>query len=328
MASFLITGGCGFIGSHLARDLIRDGHAVRVLDDLSGGSPERLPPSCKVLVGDVRDRAMVVDAMGGVDGCFHLAAVTSTQRVNEDWPGTHRTNLGGAVNVLDAARGMRTPVVYASSAAVYGDNAEIPVKETSSVRPLSAYGADKLGTELHARVAGLVYGVPTKGLRLFNVYGPEQDPDSPYSGVISVFVDRLLRGKAVTIFGDGQQTRDFIYVDDAVRALRAAMGKTDCHAGVLNVCRGEPVSINQLAQMLMSILGVRLPVERQVSRSREIRVSVGDPCHARHSLGFKAERTLAEGLRLLIEHERSRAPSGAVAEVRGSQPASQSCFLR
>ncbi len=327
MARYLVTGGCGFIGSHLVRDLVRDGQEVRVLDDLSTGRPERLPPSCELTVGDVRDGDLVAKVMGDVDGCYHLAAVTSVQRSNEDWPGTHRINLGGTVNVLDAARRRRTPVIYASSAAVYGDNAEIPVTESSSVRPLIPYGADKLGSELHARVAGLAHGVPTRGLRFFNVFGPDQDPSSPYSGVISVFVDRLLKGEALTVYGDGQQTRDFIYVDDVVAALRASMDRADCNAGVFNICTGESVSINQLAQVLMSILGVRLPIIREASRAGDIRVSIGDPSKARKYLGFKARRTLVDGLRLLIDHEQRKNPP-LREDAAVSQSLSQLCFLR
>ena len=171
MATYLVTGGAGFIGSHLVDALLARGDGVRVLDDLSTGKRQNLPAGVELLLGDVADLALTKQAMAGCAGCFHLAAVASVQRGNEDWLGTHRSNQTGSIAVFEAARGADAgrpvPVVYASSAAVYGDNAELPLKEEAQTRPLSAYGADKLGSELHARVASLVHGVPTVGLRFF-----------------------------------------------------------------------------------------------------------------------------------------------------------------
>ncbi|MCP3870945.1 MAG: NAD-dependent epimerase/dehydratase family protein [Gammaproteobacteria bacterium] len=302
MANYLITGGCGFIGSHLAESLLNDGHTVRVLDDLSTGKRENLPPQCRLIVGDVADSAMVRSCMEGMDGCFHLAAVASVQESNENWIGSHRVNLTGSISVFDAARLNKTPVVYASSAAVYGDNADMPLKECSDVSPLTAYGADKLGSELHARVASLVHGVPTVGLRFFNVYGPRQNPSSPYSGVISIFVDRILRGEFLVVFGDGEQTRDFVYVGDVVRFMQTAMSRTERTPAVFNVCTGMFVSISQLAKTVMSITGKQVSLTRQLSRKGDIRVSVGDPSHAKRQLGVTAERSLVDGLRTLIEY--------------------------
>ncbi len=228
MALYLVTGGAGFIGSHLVDALLARGDVVRVLDDLSTGKRENLDPRAMLTVGDVADAAVVAGAMQGVDGCFHLAAVASVELGNRDWLGTHRTNLTGAITIFDAARRARpdrtVPVVYASSAAVYGDTPDLPLAESAATRPLSAYGADKLGCELHGRVAATVHGVRNAGCRFFNVYGPRQDPGSPYSGVISIFFNRIGRGQGITIFGDGGQTRDFIYVADVVEALLTTMG--------------------------------------------------------------------------------------------------------
>ena len=205
---FLVTGGCGFIGSHLVDSLLADGHQVVVLDDLSSGDPRRLDPRTRLVVGDAADPAAIARAFGDVDGCFHLAAIASIARSNEDWLGTHRANQTATICVLSAARGGRArppvPVVYASSAAVYGDPATEPIAENAWPRPLTAYGADKLGSELHAEVAWAVYRVPTTRLRFFNIYGPRQDPASPYSGVISIFADRLRRGLPIDIHGDGR----------------------------------------------------------------------------------------------------------------------------
>ena len=302
MASYLITGGCGFIGSHLVESLLADGHDVRILDDLSSGKLENVPSQCEIVTGDVADAEVVRRCMRDVDGCFHLAAISSVQQSNEQWTRTHQVNLTGSINVFDAAKEKQTPVVYASSAAVYGDNAEMPLKESSAVRPLTAYGADKFGTELHARVASLVHGVPTAGMRFFNVYGPRQDPASPYSGVISIFVDRILNGKTLTVYGDGEQTRDFVYVADVVCFLRAAMVNIGRTPSVFNVCTGESVTITQLARILMSVTGMNVPVSHQLARKGDIRVSVGDPGQAGRVLGVPARQILPRGVRVRIDY--------------------------
>ena len=224
MSTFLVTGGAGFIGSHLCDALIARGDTVRVLDDLSTGHRSNLPAPATLIEGDVANPAIVALAMAGVDGCFHLAAIASVEKGITEWLGTHNANVTGTITVLDAIRrqGTKIPVVYASSAAVYGDAATVPIAETEPRMPLSAYGADKYACELHARVASHVHGIPTVGFRFFNVYGPRQDPKSPYSGVISIFCERIAAGVPIDIFGDGQQTRDFIYVLDVVAALLAA----------------------------------------------------------------------------------------------------------
>ena len=305
MANYLVTGGCGFIGSHLVESLLNDGHRVRILDDLSTGKLENIPRHrCEVVMGDVSNSKVVQTCMHDMDACFHLAAVASVQESNENWVRTHKVNLTGTINVFDAARKNKTPVVYASSAAVYGDNADMPLKETSAVNPLVAYGADKLGSELHARVASLVHSVPTAGMRFFNVYGPRQDPASPYSGVISIFVDRILSEQALTIYGDGEQTRDFIYVGDVVQFLRAAMMKISRTPAVFNVCTGESVTVNQLAKTIMSIATLRVPIAHQATRKGDIRVSVGDPGYAKQMLEVSAEQPLAQGLKVLIEYSK------------------------
>ena len=184
MSLYLVTGGAGFIGSHLCDALIARGDSVRVLDDLSTGRRANLPEGAELIVGDIADPETAWRATEGVDGCFHLAAIASVERATKDWLGTHRANLTGAITIFDAIRrhGTKVPVVYASSAAVYGDCRTIPIRETAARRPLSAYGADKYGCELHAITASHVHGIPTVGLRFFNVYGPRQDPKSPYSG--------------------------------------------------------------------------------------------------------------------------------------------------
>ena len=307
MSTYLITGGCGFIGSHLADLLLTQGHKVRVLDNLSTGKRENLSTRAELVVGDVADRAAVGRAMTGVDGCFHLAAVASVERCNVDWIGSHRTNLTGTITVFDCARATADraaiPVVYASSAAVYGDQPVSPLSERLPLHPLSAYGADKLGCELHARVATLIHRVPTIGLRFFNVYGPRQDPKSPYSGVISIFCNQINRGLPVTIFGDGDQVRDFVYVSDVVRALLLAMQKPHLAGSVFNVCTETPTSILQLASTIASLWRTSPTVHYARARDGDIRVSLGDSRRAAEQLKWTARVHLLAGLTDMI-HDR------------------------
>ena len=299
MDRFLITGGAGFIGSHLADALLAAGAQVRVLDDLSTGRAGNLDPRCERVVGDAADPALLAGVMAGVAGCFHLAAIASVARGNADWRGTHRINQGATIAVLEAARDAgRRPVVYASSAAVYGDPAGAVARETAAVAPLTAYGADKLGSELHARVAWGVHGVPTLGLRFFNVYGPRQDAASPYSGVVSIFAARLARGAALSLHGDGSQTRDFVFVADVVAHLIAAMARLRAVPGatVLNVCTGRATSVRDLAATLAAVLGVPARLEHGPARPGDIARSLGDPAAAIAALGVAATTPLHQGL--------------------------------
>ncbi len=301
MENFLVTGGAGFIGSHLVDALLAAGHTVRVLDDLSTGRRENLDPRAELVQGDVADAALVRKVVQGVSGIFHLAAIASVARSSEDWLGTHRANQTGTIAVLDAARALgRIPVVYASSAAIYGDQGEGPIAETARPGPLTAYGADKLGSELHAAVAAGVHGVPTTGFRFFNVYGPRQDPSSPYSGVISIFAARIGAGQGITIHGDGGQVRDFVYVADVVKHLLAGlatMRRAAPAARVFNVCTGQATSVSGLARTLFTVIGHDVPVAHGPARAGDIRSSVGNPAAAMAALGVSTEVPLADGLR-------------------------------
>jgi UDP-glucose 4-epimerase len=309
VATYLVTGGCGFIGSHLCLALRARGDQVRVLDDFSTGTPANLAPGATLIEGDVGDRDMLRAALAGVDGCFHLAAIASVERGVREWSATHRVNLSATVALLEAASRLGpVPVVYASSAAVYGDLTTLPLQETAAVRPLSAYGVDKLGCEQHARAGGLVHGLPTLGLRFFNVFGPRQDPRSPYSGVISIFCDRLARGEPIDVFGDGEQTRDFIFVGDVVAGLLAAMGRASPAAPVFNLCSGRPVSVLALATAVAELCGTRLEIRYRPPRSGEIRHSVGDPQRARLALGCGDPVGLREGLAATIAWLRAGQP--------------------
>lgn len=307
MTIYTITGGAGFIGSHLADALLAKGCHVRVLDDFSTGRAENLDPRCEVMRGDVCDPAAVRRALVGASGCFHLAAIASVVRANEDWMGTHRVNLGGTVTVCDAARALGgLPVVYASSAAVYGNLTGVAHEELMP-SPRTAYGADKLGSEQHAQVGLLVHGVPSVGLRFFNVYGPRQDPSSPYSGVISIFASAIGAGRPVILHGTGSQTRDFVFVADVVAHLMAGMRHLGDGSGahVLNVCTGHETSVRDLA-LAIGVISQREPVIRHgPARAGDIMRSVGSPRLATATLGISAHTSLADGLTATLGLQKS-----------------------
>jgi UDP-glucose 4-epimerase len=311
MACFLVTGGAGFMGSHLVDALLKQGHAVRVLDDLSSGNRQNLPMrQIEFINGDVTDPMTVEEAFDGIDGCFHLAAIASIVRSNCDWLRTHQVNLDGTINIFNQARRLRSrrevPVVYASTAAIYADCGVVPLGERGPIAPLSAYGADKRACELHALVAGCVHGIPTVGLRFFNLYGPRQDPRSPYSGVIALFADRLTRHEPVDIFGDGQQVRDFTYIGDAVSALNRALPAASTSAPIFNVCTGKGTTVRALAETMAALYRTDLVAYCRPARVGEVRVSIGDPCHAAEQLGFRAETGLNEGLAITLDSPTAR----------------------
>lgn len=297
MARYLITGGAGFIGSHLADLLIARGDSVVVLDNLSTGLAGNLDPAATLIRGDIADADAVARAMDGADGCFHLAAIASVQQYRDGWSAASTTNLIGSVTVLDAAARAGVPVVYASSAAVYGDNPDVPLAEDAGVAPISGYGADKLGLELHAGAMRDTLGLASVGLRFFNVFGPRQAPGSPYSGVISIFLDHLTQGKGITIFGDGGQARDFVYVADVAAGLAAAMAHAQSGgSGVFNIARQTAMTITGLAEALGGILGVTPDITYAQARAGDIRMSLGNPARAAKVLGFAPQVEITDGL--------------------------------
>jgi UDP-glucose 4-epimerase len=302
MAMYLVTGGAGFIGSHLVEGLLKAGHRVRVLDDLSSGRRANVPSGVPLIEADASDQPRVLEAMKGCDGVFHLAAVASVQKSNEAWPATHRANQSATVCVMDSARASgRIPVVYASSAAIYGDAGRTMAHEDRRPAPMTAYGADKLGSELHGSVAWRIHGVATFGCRFFNVYGPRQDPSSPYSGVISIFMDRAARGEALSVFGDGSQTRDFVYVGDVAAALRRAMTllQTRPAAYVSNICTGQPTTVLEAAGLISAALNSASAIEAKPPRAGDIAYSLGSTHQMKALLGEAAATQFKDGLALL-----------------------------
>lgn len=306
MMHYLITGGCGFIGSHLCDKLVGAGHEITILDDLSTGKREQVPQAAKLVVGDLTDAALVNQLMQGKDGCFHLAAIASVELSRTQWQRTHAVNLSGTINIFNAAtQNSNVPVVYASSAAVFGDNPDLPLTEQSAAQPRSAYGADKLGCELHGKAAAIVHALPNIGLRFFNCYGPRQDPASPYSGVISIFAERIRHKQPITIFGDGTQTRDFIYVGDVVAHLLAAMQalqtrKIPCD--LFNVCTGNATSLLDLVSTLNALCGTDAKPQFAPAREGDIKHSLGSPSYTSAALGMHAETSLKDGLTKLLTY--------------------------
>jgi UDP-glucose 4-epimerase len=294
----LVTGGAGFIGSHLVGALIDRGHSVTVIDDLSTGLRQGLSERASLIVGSVTDANLIQNAVAGSDACVHLAAIASVQRCNAAWSEGHQVNQSAFVGLLEAiARrsGGPIPLVYASSAAVYGDASDFPTREDAPTRPLSFYGADKLGCELHARAAAMA-GIPSFGLRLYNVYGIGQRPISPYAGVISVFADRALRGEPLTIFGDGTQGRDFIHIDDVVGYIIAALARASTDSPICNIGTGTETSILDLARMLCRALNSSSRIVFDASRKGDALRSVADTSLADTIFSNKPRISLWRGL--------------------------------
>ncbi len=296
----LVTGGAGFIGSHLVEGLLTGGWPVRVLDDLSTGQEENLvhlTSAPELVIGDVSDPGAVARAMEGVGQVFHLAALASVQRSVEAPADSHRICATGTLHVLDAARraGVKR-VVYAGSASAYG----IPDGETQSeltpVRPLSPYAAAKLSGEVYCEAFAATYGLETVRLRFFNIFGPRQRADSPYSGVIAIFAAALSEGRIPTLFGDGQQTRDFTYVTDVVQALLLAAERPGVSGQVFNVGTGRGTSLLQLLAALNRQLGTSVVPRHADTRPGDIRHSRADIGKARSLLGYEPKVAFEDGL--------------------------------
>ncbi len=303
MEKVLITGGAGFIGSHTADLLLNQGIAVRVLDNLSSGHRNNLPdshPLLEFIEGDITDSDTVKQSMRGVSHCLNLAAQVSVVASLEDPVFSAMQNIIGFVNILSAAQKNNiAKLVYASSAAIYGEPSEVPLGEQATKAQLSPYGLEKQVNEEYADMYHRLYGLKSLGQRYFNVFGPRQDPKSPYAGVIALFVDRITQGEGVTVFGDGLQTRDFIYVGDVARANLAALSGKTC--GACNIATGKQTTLLDLIEVLSSITGNACEVSHEPPREGDIRHSLADPQKLEKELGLTANTTIRQGLENLIE---------------------------
>lgn len=302
---YLVTGGCGFIGSHLCEALVARGDRVRVLDNLSSGYEHNLAAfrhHVEFMRGDVRDQAALRSAMQGVKHVFHEAALVSVFDSVERPLDNHEINVTGTLNVLIAAReaGVKRLLV-ASSAAIYGNSPELPKREDMLPGPESPYGLAKIAKEYYLSIFASLYGVETISLRYFNVYGPRQDPKSMYSGVISKFSDVVRAGQNPTVFGDGEQTRDFVFVKDVVAANLLAMAAPHLgHGEVFNVATGHRTSLLDLLAALRDLTGRPFEIQFKPARAGDIRHSVADVSRARDLLGFTARYTIRDGLSALL----------------------------
>lgn len=301
MDTALVTGGAGFIGSHLVEKLLRYGISVRVLDNFSTGHISNLPKNkggISLIEGDIRDPLTVKKAVEGVDAVFHLAAITSIPRSLAEPLETGRVNLGGTINLLEAARdcGVKR-FVFTSSAAVYGETLTLPVREGSPLNPMNPYGADKMACEHHLSLFSRQHGIKTFAFRLFNVYGPRQDPQSPYSGVVSRFIATAIKGWPVEIFGDGRQTRDFVFVSDVVDVLAKSLEMPAGLTEPVNVGSGEPTSLLRLTETLEQTLGRKIEKVFKGPRPGDIIHSVASIERLRSIFGVKPFVNLADGLR-------------------------------
>ncbi|WP_254764754.1 NAD-dependent epimerase/dehydratase family protein [Natrinema marinum] len=309
--TILVTGGAGFIGSHLV-DALTPHNEVRVLDNFSTGDPAHLPDDVTVIDGDVRDPIALQRAARGVDLIFHHAAVVSVSQSVDEPRRSNQTNLESSLLLLEQARQEDARVVVASSAAVYGHPEELPVSETARTNPTSPYGVQKLALDQYTRLYEELYDLPTVALRYFNVYGPRQQ--GPYSGVISTFIEQARADEPITIEGDGQQSRDFVHVDDVVRAnLHAAT--TDAVGEAYNIGTGTRTTIEALAETIRDATGSASPIVHREPRTGDIRHSGADASKASRELGFDARIGLESGIRSLVDSSGTgRRDAGAVSE--------------
>jgi UDP-glucose 4-epimerase len=303
MSRYLITGGCGFIGSTLAQALIQKGHSVIILDNLSTGKRENAPSEAELVIGDFTEKSLLKQVIDGIDGCFHLAAIPSIEKSLIDWAKTHYINLFGTIQLFEIVRSLKQPIpiIYTSSAATYGNSGYAPLSEQDFPQPASPYGVDKLCGEWHAKLGWTVYQLPIISFRLFNVYGPRQDWSSSYSGVISRFAYALENDLPIIIYGDGEQRRDFIYVDDVVRFYIHVMESQKGYGEVFNICTGSGTSINDLAKIMGDILSKEIKIHYEPARKGDVLLSIGNPEKAYKFFQIKAKFSLFEGLSRMMK---------------------------
>ena len=315
MAHFLVTGGAGFIGSHLAEELVKRGHRVRVADALVTGKRSNLDhlSGVEFLEGDLADLPFARQAVDGVDVVLHQAAIPSVPRSVADPLTSHRSNVEATLNVLIAARDARIRrLVFAGSSSAYGNTETLPKHEAMPTDPLSPYALQKVVGEQYLRMFTRLYGLETVTTRYFNVYGPRQDPSSPYSGVISLFATALLEGRAPTIYGDGEQTRDFTYVADVVDGVLRASEAPGVSGETINVAAGGRISLNRLFETMGTLVGAKVQPTYAAPRTGDVRDSQADVGKAKRLLGFEPRVPLEEGLRQTMDWYRALRTQAAV----------------
>lgn len=304
MSRCLVTGGAGFIGSHVTRGALARGYRVRVLDDFSTGHRRNLADvagEIELVEGDIRDLDAMRRAVDGCDVIFHLAALGSVPRSVDDPARTHDVNITGSLNVLLAARDARVRrVVYSASSSAYGDTPTLPKREDMLPHPLSPYAVSKLAVEHYCQAFYNCYGLQSVSLRYFNVFGPRQDPNSTYAAVIPAFVSHVVRGRRPTIYGDGEQSRDFCYVDNVVNANLLGAEAQETRAEVMNIACGERISLNEIMQLVNRSLGTSIQAEHKPPRAGDVRHSLADLTVAKRVIGYEPTVMFAEGLQRAI----------------------------
>jgi nucleoside-diphosphate-sugar epimerase len=302
--SYLVTGGAGFIGSHLAEELLRRGERVRVVDSFITGKRKNLQhlSNVELLEGDLGDLAVAKAAVQDMEYVLHQAAIPSVPRSVDDPITSNRANIDATLNVLVAARDAGvTRVVYAGSSSAYGNTPTLPKREDMPTNPLSPYALQKLVGEQYMQMFTSLYGLETTTIRYFNVFGPRQDPSSPYSGVISVFARALLENTPATIYGDGEQTRDFTYIANVVDGVLRAVKAPGVSGSVVNVATGSSISLNRLFEMMRSLTGSRLNASYGPPRNGDVKDSLADITKARALLGYEPKVSFEDGLRETVE---------------------------
>jgi UDP-glucose 4-epimerase len=312
MSLYLVTGGAGFIGSHLCEELVRRGERVRVVDNLVTGKRANLAhlPAVEFLEGDLAEFDVARRAVAGVDYVLHQAAIPSVPRSVSDPIASNRSNIDATLNVLVAARDAGvTRLVYAGSSSAYGDQPTLPKREEMPTRPLSPYALQKLVGEQYLAMFTKLYGLDTVTIRYFNVFGPRQDPSSPYSGVISLFISALVDGRQPTIYGDGGQTRDFTYIANVVDGVLRACHAPGIAGEMMNVATGGRISLNELLSTLCAILGVSTKAIYREARAGDVRDSQADISLAKRLTGYEPTVDLREGLERTLAWYKSAQPT-------------------
>ena len=307
MAKYLVTGGAGFIGCNLVRYILERGHDVVVVDNFSTGKRQNVADfidKVEFIEGDIRDRAVMDRAVKGVTAIFHEAALGSVPRSVEDPQTSHDVNVNGTLTVLESARAAGVKrIIFAASSSAYGDQEESPKHEGMPPRPISPYAASKVACEGYMRAYAACYGLETLSLRYFNVFGAYQDPEGPYAAVIPAFISRILRGQRPIVFGDGEQSRDFCYIDNVCKAnwLAANAPSERCDGTVLNIACNASTTLNEILALLRELLNTNIEAEYTDPRPGDVKHSLADVSLAKKVIGYEPEVFFAEGLRKAID---------------------------